>query len=161
MKRFGLLMIITLLVIGTVSAQGWGRDRDNRRGPSRPNTAITVEGTLQLQNGMIALASGDTVYYVPVLQRYIGFIEGLKEGNSVSVEGYVFRNVLQPAKVTINGKAYDFPVKSRGPEPCGFGPGNRLGPGRNDIRPGDRRGPGRSGYDSGPGRQGPRWGRRN
>jgi hypothetical protein len=50
----------------------------------------------------------NSFYYVPVLTKYIGFIEGLKEGVRVSVLGYVSGNVLQASQVTLNGKSYDF-----------------------------------------------------
>jgi hypothetical protein len=56
---------------------------------------------------MIALESGDSVFFVPVLNRYIGFIDGLKEGANVSVEGRLHRNIIFPSKVTIAGKPYD------------------------------------------------------
>jgi hypothetical protein len=87
---------------------------------------------LQLEKGFIALASGDNVYFVPMLMRYAGFVEGIKEGAKVSVEGYQFRDILHPKKVTVNGKDYDFPrpsVKAYGPKAPnirsgGFGRGN-------------------------------------
>ena len=117
MKRFGFVMIIAFLVIGTVFAQ----DRSARRSRAE---SITVDGTLQLQNGFIAVSSGDTVYYVPRLGRYVGFIDGLKEGSRVSIEGHAFRNFLQPVKVTVDGRAYNFP---EGPGFAGSGWGG--GPG--------------------------------
>ena len=92
------LTAIACLATGIIFAQNWG-------GVSQ---RITVTGTLQLQNGQIALASGNTVYFVPTLGRYIGFIDGLKEGASVSIDGYASGNYLEPSKVTINGKSYDF-----------------------------------------------------
>jgi len=98
MKKLMLLTAIAFLASGTIFAQAWG-------GVSQ---RITVTGTLQLQNGQIAVASGNTVYLVPTLGRYIGFIDGLKEGAGVSIEGYVSGNYLEPSKVTINGKPYDF-----------------------------------------------------
>ena len=69
---------------------------------------ITVVGTLKLDKGLIAIESGNTVYRVPMLNRFIGFISGLREGSNVSVEGFQFRNMLQPTKVTIDGQTYDF-----------------------------------------------------
>jgi len=102
MKRIVFLAAIAFLAVGTISAQqgyGW---------PS-PQT-VTVEGTLQLQNGQIVLSSGTIVYYVPALVQYIGFIDGLKEGARISVEGYAAGNLLQPAKLTISGKTYNFPT---------------------------------------------------
>ena len=91
------------MVVSMVSAQQWG----NRRGFAR---SVTVTGTLQLQNGTIAVTDENKVYYVPSLERYIGFIEGLKEGAQVNMEGYIAgnSNYIQPSKITINGKSYDF-----------------------------------------------------
>ena len=104
MKKIGLLLVITCLVIGTVFAQNQERERRS------PPESITVEGTLQLQNGMIAVKSGENVYYVPMLQRLVGFVEGLKEGNTVTIEGYAGKNFLRPTKLTLSGKSYDFPA---------------------------------------------------
>jgi len=101
MRKIGFLLVIAFLAIGTVSAQNWR----NQWGISQ---SITVEGTLQLQNGQIAVSTGNAVYYVPVLNQYIGFIDGLKEGARISVLGYASGNILQASQVTINGKTYDF-----------------------------------------------------
>ena len=101
MKRTGFLLVIAFLAIGAVSAQNWR----NQWGASQ---SVTVEGTLRLQNGQIAVSTGNAIYYVPVLNQYIGFIDGLKEGASISVSGYVSGNILQPSQVTINGKSYVF-----------------------------------------------------
>jgi hypothetical protein len=98
MKKLMLMTAIAFLAGGTIFAQAW----------SGVSQKITVTGTLQLQNGQIVLASGNTVYFVPTLIRYIGFIDGLKEGAGVSIEGYASGNYLEPSKVTINGKPYDF-----------------------------------------------------
>jgi hypothetical protein len=100
MKKPGLVLIIALLAIDTASAQ---LDR------AAPQT-VTISGTLQLQNGQIVVASGSNTYFVPSLIRYVGFIEGLKEGAQISVEGYAWGNYLHPAKVIISGKTYDFTV---------------------------------------------------
>ena len=69
--------------------------------------AVIVDGTLQLLKGQIALVSGDTGYYIHMLERYIGFIDEIKEENRVSVEGHVYGNVLQPTKMTVDGKLYE------------------------------------------------------
>jgi hypothetical protein len=117
MKKLMFLTAIACLSAGTIFAQGWG-------GVSR---TITVTGTLQLQNGQIALASGNTVYFIPTLERYIGFIDGLKEGARVSIDGYASGNYLEPSKVTIDGKSYDFFPNNVsqgwvGYGYCGYGP---------------------------------------
>jgi len=86
-----------------------------RNEPQRVNETVTVEGTLKLERGFVAVESGEAVYLVPMLNRYIGFINDLKEGARVSVEGREFRNVIQPTKVTIGGRDYDFPAFNRSP----------------------------------------------
>jgi hypothetical protein len=97
MKKLMLVLVITTVcAVGTVFAQNWGN--------SQP---VTVDGTLQLQNGQFAVTSGNTTYYVPAIGQYVGFIDGLKEGSSVTIEGYVYGNILQPSKMTVNGKSYD------------------------------------------------------
>jgi hypothetical protein len=126
MKKLGLLFVITCLVIGTVFAQNQERERRS------PPETITVQGTLQLQNGVIAVKSGETVYYVPMLQRLVGFVDAIKEGNTVSIEGYANKTFLLPTKVTAGGKSYDFPA-------MGFA--QRTGTGqRNEARPQLRQG---------------------
>ena len=98
MKKYIFLTVIVLLAIGTASAQGWTW--------SSPQI-IRVDGTLQLLNGQIALTSGSTVYYVPTLGRYIGFIDGLREGARISALGYASGNLLQLTQFTIDGREYD------------------------------------------------------
>jgi len=105
MKRLAMFLFIAIFIAGSVFAQ----DRENRREPrQREINTVAVDGTLKLERGLVAVTSGDSVYYVPLLNRYINFIDGLKEGAKVSVEGNLFRNIIMPAKVTIEGKSYDF-----------------------------------------------------
>jgi len=135
MKKILFFLFIAVLFTGTVSAQ--------IRTDRQPNSnLITVEGTLKLQRGIIAVESKDATYFVPMLTNYIGFIDGMKEGAKASVEGYAIGNTIQPTKVTIEGKSYDFIAGG----PQGFGPGNNfLGPGRNNF------GPNRPGWNCRPG----------
>ena len=102
MKKTILIAIITLLALGTTYAQSRGN------WPS-PAQEITVEGTLQFQNGQIVLDSGTSVYFVPAISRFVGFIDGLREGARVSVEGYNYGNSIHATKLTIAGRVYDFP----------------------------------------------------
>ena len=102
MKRLTIFLFIAVLLIGSINAQ------QNRETRQRENNPVTVEGTLKLDRGYAAVESGDTVYYVPILTRFMGFISELTEGATVSVEGYGFRNVIVPVNVTIAGKSYDF-----------------------------------------------------
>lgn len=42
-----------------------------------------------------------------MLRQYAGFIDGIKGGTRISIEGYAYGNILQPVKMTVNGKSYD------------------------------------------------------
>jgi hypothetical protein len=97
MKKIVLVMAIALAAVGIVSAQ-------SRNGVQ----TASVQGTLGLQNGVIVLSSGNMVYYVPELSRYVGFIDALKEGAQVKVEGWQMGNgYITPSKITVGGKDYD------------------------------------------------------
>jgi hypothetical protein len=100
MKRFLLFFFISLLLVGAVFAQ-------QRNVPRRDINPGTVEGTLKMENGFLALQSGETVYFVPRLMRFAGFIDGIREGANVSLEGFVSRNVVHPTKITVAGNSYD------------------------------------------------------
>jgi len=119
-KKITVFLFIGVLLVGAV----YGQDTRNNRRPDdtqrtnerqRSNDPVTVEGTLKLERGFVAVESGDTVYFVPMLNRYIGFINDLREGTRVSIEGREFRNTIHPTKVTIGGRTYDFPVNNRAP----------------------------------------------
>jgi hypothetical protein len=89
---------------------------------------VTVEGTLQLQNGQIVLVSGNTNYFVPMLTRYVGFVDGLKEGAHISVQGYAGGyNMLMPTAFTVNGKSYDVSTLALGGAGYCGGTGGRRG----------------------------------
>jgi hypothetical protein len=105
MKKLGLVIVIVCLAAGMASAQNWSNGWGT---PIQPNQAISIAGTLQLQNGVIAVVSGNATYYVPILTQYIGFIEGLREGAQISIDGYFYGNSVQPTRVVLNGKSYDF-----------------------------------------------------
>jgi hypothetical protein len=57
-------------------------------GPGQFQNAVTIQGTLSFVNGQIAVKSGETTYYVRGLDRLFGFVDGLKEGAAVTLEGY-------------------------------------------------------------------------
>ena len=130
MKKPGFVLVIAFVAIGGISAQNWGNSQ-----------SITIEGTLQLQNGQVAVSTENAVYFVPELGRYVGFIDGLREGARVSVAGYASGNYLQLVQMTLNGKSYDFLTNNfaqgyggcgRGycSGPAGFSGGGRGGWGR-------------------------------
>jgi hypothetical protein len=74
-----------------------------------------IQGTLGLRKGNIAVTSGNIAYYVKGLERYIGFIDGLKDGAQVAIEGYASAPLIEgqterlfyPVKLTLNGKVYE------------------------------------------------------
>jgi hypothetical protein len=102
MKKIASFVFLALIVCGMAFAQ------------TAPATT-TVEGTLGLSGGRIVLKSGGTSYYTRGLERFIGFIDGLKEGAQVSIEGYVSppslegaaERLLFPVKLTLDGKEYE------------------------------------------------------
>jgi hypothetical protein len=128
--------MIVIMIAGTVSAQAireqqtpdpQARNEQRRNTAPQPgynrergNSSVTIEGVLKLERGFVAVESAGTTYYVPMLNRYIGFITGLQEGARVSVEGHEFRNMVQPSKVTIDGKSYDFQTWNQNQGP-GYG----------------------------------------
>jgi hypothetical protein len=86
-------------------APGW-----NQR--QAPETA-TVNGTLGFSGGYISLEQDDITYYILGLDKLIGFVDGLKEGARVSLEGYVIAprgdtkiRFFRAGKLTFNGKEY-------------------------------------------------------
>jgi len=148
MKRFLAFLVIAFLITGMVSAQPIIDQRNSapkekleqprnspppRSNRAREDNSVTVEGVLKLEKGFVAVESAGNVYIVPMLNRYIGFIPDLREGAKVSVEGYEFKNMIRPTKVTIEGKPYDFMSWDLVQAP-GFG--------KQDFRPdNDRRAP--------------------
>jgi hypothetical protein len=109
MKKLGFIMVIACFAIGVVFAQNWNNPQP-----------ITIEGTLQLQSGQIAVSTGNSVYFVPELGHFAGFIDGLKEGTRVSVVGYVSGNFIQPVQLIINGKSYDLQGNTLGNYGTGY-----------------------------------------
>ena len=110
MKKLIFIALIAFLAIGTVTGQargfGWPI-------PVAPET-VRVEGTLQLQNGQIVLSTGTALYFIPGIMRYIGFIDGLREGARITAEGYASGNLLHTTKLIIGEREYDFAVNAPG-----------------------------------------------
>ncbi|MCL2175123.1 MAG: hypothetical protein FWB73_03665 [Treponema sp.] len=93
------------------NANPQNRDNDRQRGQNQ----ITISGILKLERGFIAIQndapnSDSALYLVPMLNRYIGFINGLREDARVIIEGHQFRNIIHPVKLTIGDRAYNFPA---------------------------------------------------
>jgi len=115
MKKLMIVLVAALAAAGVAVAQGapapWGPP-----GWNQPQAqSVKVEGKLSLINGMIGLKSGGKTYYVPMLSRMAGFVEWIKEGASVKLEGYEYQLPYAPeyytlmvTKLTVGGKDYDF-----------------------------------------------------
>ena len=113
-----ILFIFLALLITTVGFAQQGRGRGNQprfqEGPRFETEALSVSGRLIVAHGSPAIKNGDTTYIVKGIQRLSGFVDGLKEGAQVTIEGKSAKikrddniRVIIPAKLTLNGKEYD------------------------------------------------------
>ena len=131
-------------------AQGGGPGNNPRFKDGRFPAAetVTISGSLVVAHGRPAVKSGDTTYFVRGINRLAGFVDGLKEGAQVTIEGLSVTSprdnslkFLRPVKLTLNGKTYDMaPLAS----PNGFD--KQSGPPQMDRR-----------QFNGPDGQRPRW----
>jgi hypothetical protein len=122
MKRTISFILLAIVLVTMASAQGWvrspGHGENQRRMPAAET--VTVSGALAVSNGMPAVKSGDTNYLVGRILRLSGFIDGLKEGAQVTIEGRAFSapgdgnvKILMPSKLTLAGKTYDVAPERR------------------------------------------------
>jgi hypothetical protein len=112
LKRKILFVMLILGFAAMAQAQVWGPGWDRRNTPA--SETVTVNGTMVVANRMPALKSGGVIYYIGGISQLIGFIDGLKEGAQVTIEGVATTSpgdqnlkFLWPSKLTINGKVYD------------------------------------------------------
>ncbi|MDR3249221.1 MAG: hypothetical protein LBT39_10605 [Treponema sp.] len=80
-----------------------------------------IRGTLTAAKGMIALEDEDGVlWYLPGMDRYIGFIDGLDAGEKVAVEGYAppkgssQERYFQATKLFLDEMDYDLTIPPYG-----------------------------------------------
>lgn len=103
-KILAFAAVMLLLLASFVSAQN--NNRQNLK---------TIEGTLKLKNGDVAIESKGETYFVPILLRYSNFIDGIKEGAKVKLQGYEegrysyesSYNMFMPTSIMVNGKTHD------------------------------------------------------
>ena len=125
MKRIVMITLMALCTAALIFAQGIRNDQENRRGapeaqqpqPARAGQAIektSVTGNLTIINGMTGIKKDGVNYLIPGLMRYVGFIDGLKEGAQATIEGIVRSRqadaktvALIPLKMTLGGKEYE------------------------------------------------------
>ena len=115
----------------------WGQGSPRNQTPRPSLESVSVSGNLTIVQGMIAIVSGDTTWLIRDLSRYVGFIDGLKEGAQVTLEGYAIpvgprdKNIksLQVQKMTLNGKDYELGRPQQGQwQDARPGPMQRQGP---------------------------------
>ena len=123
MKRTIVFMLV-LCTITMVFAQGsndiqnpqrsQGESPRQSRGVPRNAESVNISGNLTIARGMIAVNSNDVTYIAGGLQRFVGFIDGLREGATVTLEGNAYPvpqndavKFLAVQKMTLNGRDYD------------------------------------------------------
>jgi hypothetical protein len=91
-----------------------GRPEVRNLPPRMQMESVTVSGNLTLAQGMIAVEKDGITYLTRGLNRLVGFIDGLKEGAQVTLEGVATVNpqnnrvkMLRVHKMTLNGREYD------------------------------------------------------
>ena len=120
MKRKALF----ILFIFGFTAMTWAEGSERRRGPNRrqvpPSEAVTISGTLTVAYGMPAVRSGDSTYLVGRLNRLTGFIDDLREGAQVTIEGSAVTSrrdsnlkFLNPSRLTLGGRSHDLSSPAR------------------------------------------------
>lgn len=114
MKRILIIVAAGLVAAGSLSAQAFGPRAQGVAPQTQDLETVKVDGRLALINGMIGVQSAGKTYYVGGLNRLIGFVDGLKEGASVKLEGYALQVPAAPeyfhlraTKLTFAGKDYD------------------------------------------------------
>ena len=162
MKKALIAIAIAFIAIGAASAQPFYRQNQAPYGMGQMNgpgagrgfalpqqaTPIvvekaTVEGKLELVSGRIAIKQDAKTYYVMLPARLYGFIDGLKEGATVKIEGYAHAVptlkdsfAFRASTLTLNGKTYDL-----GQTAAAVGPmGGMMGGGMMGGRQGNGRG---------------------
>jgi hypothetical protein len=117
-------MVLFLSILGTAALLGAqaqpGRDRPGSNFGKGAVETVTLSGTLALEQGRIVLESGEDRYFVAGIRPLAGFVEGLKEGAAVTIEGTVLParrsggyELLRAQKLSLDGKDYDLPRLSR------------------------------------------------
>jgi hypothetical protein len=93
----------------------------NQRNSLPAPEETSISGNLTIAQGMIALVDKDTTYLLVGLNRYVGFIDGLKEGSAVSLKGYARSNprdknvkFMRVEKLSLDSKEYDLALPFQG-----------------------------------------------
>jgi hypothetical protein len=129
-----------------------------------PSPAVwRIRGTLTAAKGMLALEDSEGVlWYLPGLDHYIGFVDGLEAGEEAALEGYAAprgssrERYFQPIRLFIDDAAYDLTISPYGTPAPGPGGQAAAAAGEPERRSGsqsssERRGKFRAGNRGGPG----------
>lgn len=126
MKRIASALVIATIAIAGVAAQGYGQMAGPMSGPMgaaqvQAQQAVTIEGKLALVQGHPAVVVKDKTYFVRLPQFMYGFVDGLKEGATVKLEGYEIAipyapnsYFFQAVKLTLGTKTYDLSQSFQG-----------------------------------------------
>ncbi|MDR1373805.1 MAG: hypothetical protein LBJ24_02415 [Treponema sp.] len=166
-------VFFAILIVVAAGAFAQSRDRQDREGRRQPPPAVTVTGTLSLIDGRIALENDEAAYYAAGLGNLAGFVDGLKEGAAVTLEGFARpllrrdgaekeRQLLRVTALTINGRRYDLsaPAVADAGSFSGHGfpmPGHRMMMMNRNSRRHFRDMPGPRMWNRGPGGYGRGW----
>jgi hypothetical protein len=119
-KQVVMALVVAVLCVGMLSAKSTAKATKAPRALPA-SEIVSVSGNLQFVEGMIAVVSDGKTYYVSGIQRLSGFVDGLKEGAAVRLEGSATAvplnadaRFLRVTKLTFNGKTYDFPATAGG-----------------------------------------------
>jgi len=147
MKRFITVVAIASIAIAGASAQGFGQMTGPRGAgvqAAETQAITTIEGKLSLVQGHPALVAKDKTYFVQLPQFLYGFIDGLKEGATVKLDGYEMAIPYAPnsfffrtTKLTLGSKVYDLAQFAGGMGMMGGRQGGMMG-GRQGGGPGGR-----------------------
>ncbi|HOX11602.1 MAG TPA: hypothetical protein P5117_13885 [Spirochaetia bacterium] len=152
MKRAIIVVLAVAVAASAVSAQGWapgfrGPGPGAYAAPAAPAETVKIEGKLALVNAHPAVVVKDKTYYVGIPGRLFGFVDGLKEGAQVKLEGYeqplpYATNVamFHVVKLTVGGREIDLSQSfgyGRGMMGA-YGPAGDYGPMGRGMMPGGR-----------------------
>lgn len=154
MKKIVVLVAIAAIAASAAAAQGMRPGMWNQAPATEASQEVVkVDGRLSLVNGHPAVVASGKTYYVRIPGMLYGYLDTLKDGAAVKLEGYANSVplaadtfVLQVAKLNVGGKDYDLAefAETRGALRGMGGMGGRMGfDGKPGMAPGQM--PGRGG----------------
>ncbi len=135
MKKIVVLVAIAAIAASAVAAQGMRPGMWNQAPATEAaQEVVKVDGKLSLVNGHPAVVTAGKTYYVRIPGMLYGYLETLKDGAAVKLEGYaasvpLTENtfVLQVTKLNVGNKDYDLGQMAETRAALG-GMGGRMGP---------------------------------